>query len=396
MTFDSGDASQCEYKVKDFESAFANSRNQLPPAYIAETEKYIEGIRNDLKGVAISKEYGSKVSSWQSQLRGIEVNMDNYSAGNGHCPASENFKRVSGEIDAVADRQDLMVCKELKAFVDEWKSSRKATMTKRLEEFDKGIEWFFASNPLRNWIRPLDRDIRVIIEKTNIGFSNPIDNLQKTAESTQEELDKLDRAKWGSYGPAKELIKQIEDKIAEAYKMMGVADAAKKVEKNAKAAEEDKALDDKINSAPKDIATALNAGKCSYSVTGATPKRQPYFSCAKCGNDYALCVACKRNGDHPADHHLVLQEGTAYCSCAHGGKCKTSGHAGATGGSSAGAKSSSYSTTTFEEWIPGSTEKPIGRFDATNRQCKLDLRSPLQVWNRWADDFNNAWEEYLK
>ena len=56
----------------------------------------------------------------------------------------------------------------------------------------------------------------------------------------------------------------MEGKITEAYAAMGKADKSKKVVGATKAATEDEALDDKINAASRDIAYALNAGKCSY------------------------------------------------------------------------------------------------------------------------------------
>ena len=52
----------------------------------------------------------------------------------------------------------------------------------------------------------------------------------------------------------------MEGKIAEAYAAMGKADNAKKMVGATKAATEDKALDDKMNAIPRDIAYALNAG----------------------------------------------------------------------------------------------------------------------------------------
>ncbi len=86
--------------------------------------------------------------------------------------------------------------------------------------------------------------------------------------------------------------------------------------------------------------------------------------------------------------------------------------------------SSSYSTTTLEKLVPETADNPIVTFDTSDLRCTLDLKSPLQVWNRWltyvlclflfyfyhlyrffviaiylqtirwATDFNTAWEDY--
>lgn len=74
----------------------------------------------------------------------------------------------------------------------------------------------------------------------------------------------MDRKKWGLYPRAQQLIKEVEEKIAEAYKALGKSDEEKKQKDKAKAEEEDRELDDKIASAVKDVGVALKAGKCSY------------------------------------------------------------------------------------------------------------------------------------
>lgn len=44
----------------------------------------------------------------------------------------DDFKRVTTELEAVVNKPELMVCKDLKTFADDWNSSRRAILTKKV------------------------------------------------------------------------------------------------------------------------------------------------------------------------------------------------------------------------------------------------------------------------
>lgn len=55
----------------------------LQAEYAKETESFIEGLRKELNVLKISDEYNYKVSSWRSQLKRFESQMESYEYGHG-------------------------------------------------------------------------------------------------------------------------------------------------------------------------------------------------------------------------------------------------------------------------------------------------------------------------
>eukprot|EP01113_Clastostelium_recurvatum_P037205 TRINITY_DN5408_c0_g1_i5.p1 TRINITY_DN5408_c0_g1~~TRINITY_DN5408_c0_g1_i5.p1 ORF type:complete len:1020 (+),score=181.07 TRINITY_DN5408_c0_g1_i5:114-3173(+) len=112
---------------------------------------------------------------------------------------------------------------------------------------------------------------------------------------------------------------------------------------------------------------SCNCDGCGKSATSAA-------TCHTC--DYDLCGACVKKATPPS----------------------SSSSSSASSASALPSPSPSPASSTFEVWVPGnaSTDQPAGRFDTSNRQCKLALRDALDRWNSRAIYFNNAWREVTK
>lgn len=102
----------------------------------------------------------------------------------GYCSSINDYARVKKEVEPVVSNSELMVCKDLKAFTEEWNNTIKTKLDKKVEELEVGIEFHEVWRPIHDWIKPLNRDIENL-ESPGGSFTSPADQLQGTAERAQ-------------------------------------------------------------------------------------------------------------------------------------------------------------------------------------------------------------------
>lgn len=72
-----------------------------------------------------------------------------------------------------------MVCKDLKAFADDWNNTLKAQVEKKVTDMELRADFNDVESPIRGFLRSLERELANLPDKQKSGYMNPGESVQR-------------------------------------------------------------------------------------------------------------------------------------------------------------------------------------------------------------------------
>ena len=90
------------------------------------------------------------------------------------------------DIEATINKPELLVCKDLKTFADEWNSTIKPNISKKIADLDLKSQFNDVQNSLNNAVRTVEREISNLPNRRS--YTNPNESLERAIETAQVTL----------------------------------------------------------------------------------------------------------------------------------------------------------------------------------------------------------------